>query len=106
MIPEEHATWLNDYISRVRWQKAKSGPPHAYTVRNWRPDHQHEFEKAVEIIREHGHPENFYKQTYIYLTIGDVKYWTMGSPVPETTIINVAKADNYYGQQTERETWF
>lgn len=87
--------WFKAYIENVRWRQAKSEKyPHSYTVREWQPD---TFERAVEIIRKYGVPEHFYNKTYIYLYIGNLKYWTMGFPVNETIIINRAESHTHYG---------
>ena len=33
----EFAAWMRSYRDSCRWQAAKSGPPHEYTIRDWRP---------------------------------------------------------------------
>ena len=93
--------WMVDYIASVRWRDAKSGPPHAYTVRAWdqRPG---AFEQAVNLIRSRGHVEAFYGHHYVYLTIDGLKYWTMGAPLEETIIINRADASALYGPLLDR----
>jgi hypothetical protein len=94
-IPQEEREWFQAYIDGVRWKEAKSSStPHSYTVREWKPEI---FERAVRIIRAYGVPERFYSKTYIYLYWGDKKYWTMGSPLDETIIINRAGAETKYG---------
>lgn len=95
-VPDEVQEWMLRYIESVRWREAKSGPPHSYTVRKWdsRPGR---FEEAVTVIRRYGHPEHFYSETYIYMTIGKLKYWSMGAPVGETIIINRAGKETSYG---------
>lgn len=82
-----------NYIKSVRWQFAKTMPknPHEYTVRGWHKDKEHEFIWFVEAIREFGTPEKFFKATYIYFTIDEHKYWTMGNLIDQTIIINRAK---------------
>ena len=50
-----------------------------------------EFESIVEYIREHGVKEKFEGKEYIYLHLGDFKYWTMGEAVKDTILINRAK---------------
>lgn len=81
------------YIASVRWQFAKtmSNNPHEYTVREWNKDKESEFIWFVEAIREFGVQEKFYKATYSYFTIDTWKYWTMGSPIDKTIIINRAR---------------
>ncbi len=92
--------FMQGYIRDSRWKAAKSGAKHEYTVREWRPDNDADFVKFVELVRSYGHPENFYSKTYIYFAIDGLKYWTMGSPMDETIIINRAKEDVYYSRQT------
>jgi hypothetical protein len=88
-----------DYIDDCFWKPSKQSASHAYTVREWRPQNDADFVKFVELIRTYGHPENFYSKTYIYLHIDGLKYWTMGSPIPETIIINRAPSRAFYGKQ-------
>lgn len=100
-VPEEERQWFQEYIDQVRWQQAKSSStPHSYTVREWKPEI---FERAVRIIRAYGVPERFFSKTYIYLYWGNQKYWTMGSPLNETIIINRANSDTHYGNYGSRK---
>jgi hypothetical protein len=86
------------YIARVRWQFAKTMPqwPHEYTVRAWRPDLEQEFVEFVVLIRRDGvvkaWPPDASEPRYhhAYLEIDGWEYWTMGSLIPETTLINRA----------------
>jgi len=81
------------YIKNVRGQFAKTYAdtwPHEYTVRDWRSDIDGEFAWAVQYIRNHGTTEKFFEDTYIYLYLDGLKYWTMGEPIDETTVINRA----------------
>jgi hypothetical protein len=93
--------WFDKYIKKVRWKEAKSysgTTPHSYTIKEWDKDPAN-FEQAVLLIRTFGKPENFYRKTYIYFYYGDYKYWTMGSPLDETIVINRAHKDTFYGRQ-------
>lgn len=78
---------INKYIEKVRWQISKD-QSHQYTVKQWRKDLNTEFEDFVMHIRNKGYQESFYGRLYIYLEIGEYKYWTMGAPLNETIIIN------------------
>lgn len=84
--------WFRVFVSERRWQRGKADPSHEYTVREWVPDNETDFERAVLVIRELGAAAMFWNQTYTYLCIDGIKYWTMGSPVRETTVINRAQA--------------
>jgi hypothetical protein len=89
------------YIADVRWQYAKTMPewPHEYTVRDWRPDREHEFFEFVMLTRQHGEvkpwPRDAQKPRYrlTYLSLDGWESWTMGAPIPETTVINRARLD-------------
>jgi hypothetical protein len=86
------------YIAEVRWQFAKTMPqwPHEYTVREWRPDLEGHFVDFVELIRRDGivkpWPADSSKPRYhhSYLEIDGWDYWSMGEPIPETSVINRA----------------
>jgi hypothetical protein len=79
-----------DFIANNTWTFAKTMPqwPHCYIVKD-RVD-QKMFVQFVTFIREHGYKAKWHTQKNIYLNIGDYKYWTMGAPIEETTIINRA----------------
>jgi hypothetical protein len=98
-ISSQDLAFMQGYILDCRWKAAKSGATHEYTVREWRPEHDKDFVRFVQLIRSYGHPENFYSKTYIYFVVNDLKYWTMGSPMDETIIINRADKDTYYSRQ-------
>ena len=86
------------YIAKVRWQFAKTMPqwPHEYTVRKWRSDLEDEFLAFVLLIRHEGvvkpWPPDVPTPRYhhAYLELDGWEYWSMGAPVPETTLINRA----------------
>lgn len=88
MIPAADLEFLRDLIARSRWVFAKTMPqnPHWYTLRKEATDA--EFVRFVELIREHGEPRQFWRRTYIELDVDDHYYWTMGSPIAETILVN------------------
>jgi len=80
-------------LEAASYQFAKTMPetPHEYTLRRkWNNDKA--FDEVVTFIRKHGKEEQFMNVTYIYLYHNGYKYWTMGAPIPETILINRAKA--------------
>ena len=85
---------LRSMIARCEWTFAKSMPfaPHEYIVKEKCPLTTDEFEYFVNMQREHGVKERWGKYNNPYLYIDDYKYWTMGAPIEETTVINRAKA--------------
>ena len=82
---------LKDYISSVKWQKAKDGT-HEYTVVTWKPELEKDFREFVSTIYETGYKEKFYGTTYTYLTIDGYTYWTMNYQVEVTILINRKRA--------------
>jgi len=90
------------YISSVRWQNAKTyiKAPHEYTVVHWDYKKKSDFERMVEGIRKFGYQEKFGNQTFTYLNIDGKKYWTMGAPLPETTLINRANCQAPFKMNT------
>lgn len=86
------------YIATVRWQFARTMPqwPHEYTVREWQPDLEQHFFEFVALIRTEGvikpWPADATTPRYhhAYLEIDGWDYWSMGAPIPETTVINRA----------------
>ncbi len=95
--PEEWAR-SREFVASRRWQEAvtyRKTAPHEYTVRAWRADVQgnRDFDQFVVFIRRFGYADFFYQVRHIYWAIDDFKYWTMGWPVEETTVINRARLD-------------
>lgn len=84
---------LREMIARCEWTFAKTMPfaPHEYIVRDRCPLTDEEFVYFVSMQREHGVKERWGKYNHPYLYIDDYKYWTMGAPMEETTVINRAK---------------
>lgn len=64
--------------------------PHEYAVRGKNPFLEDEFVYFVKYIRKHGYEEKFWSKAHTYYNVGEYKYWTMGNPIDETTIINRA----------------
>ena len=87
---------LRSMIARCEWTFAKTMPfaPHEYIVKEKCPLATDEFEYFVNMQREHGVKERWGKYNNSYLYIDDYKYWTMGAPLGETTVINRAKASS------------
>ena len=86
------------YVAQVRWQFAKtmSQWPHEYTVREWRPDLEREFLAFAVLIRRDGAVKPWPRDAatpryhHTYLELDGWEYWTMGAPIPDTTVINRA----------------
>ena len=99
-LPEDADQFIRHFVDNRFWKFAKTyakSTPHSYTVREWQPDKDDDFVKAVLIIREYGKVEKFYSKSYIYLYLDGLKYWTMGNPLDDTTVINRADWNTFYG---------
>jgi hypothetical protein len=84
------AAWVVEFIEASAWTTAQSGD-HAYTVKARSPDRV-TFERLVAYVREHGYERSFAGRTYVYLDVGEHRYWSMGTHSPElTTILNRAE---------------
>jgi hypothetical protein len=81
-------------IKAQTWTFAKTMPqcPHWYSVRK-RWANEEDFEWLVRIIRTYGFREPYGKLMYTAWIDQGFKYWTMGWPVEETTIINRKPVD-------------
>lgn len=88
---------IQDFIDGNEWRFAKTMPqhPHWYVVRD-RCTSRETFEKFVIHIREHGYTEYFYSKAFIMFNFGKYKYWTYGSELYLTRIINRTFIDKTY----------
>ena len=87
---------LREFIKSCKWSFAKTMPewPHEYIVRE-RVDSVL-FENLVCHIRQYGFEGRFYQRVLTYFAEDGLLYWTMGSPIEETTIINRGKEEGSY----------
>ncbi len=94
MIPKLDYDKLREMIARCEWTFAKTMPfaPHEYIFKGRCSLSAEEFEYFVNMQREHGIRERWGKYNNPYLYVDDYKYWTMGAPLEDTTVINRAKA--------------
>jgi hypothetical protein len=95
--PDQYA-WARNFISRRRWREAvtyRHTAPHEYTVRKWEVGAlaSQDFEQFANYIRRFGYADYYFKIRHIYWVIDEFKYWTMGWPLEETTVINRARGD-------------
>jgi hypothetical protein len=90
------------FVDSLSWTYAKTMPfaPHWYVVRDRDLDSRR-FDVFVRYIRSHGRPGRWGRRPrstvaddgriiegLIYCDIAGHRYWTMGWPVEETTVIN------------------
>ena len=90
---------IRGMIARFRWTFAKTMPwaPHEYIVRGECPLTEEEFLYFIDMQRRFGVHERWGSYNLPYLYIDNYKYWTMGAPYEETTIINRART-LHFGQ--------
>jgi hypothetical protein len=68
--------------------------PHEYLVRGRVDDGL--FEATVVHIRTNGYAARFYRRQITYFDDRCWVYWTMGAPIPETTIINRCRKEDSF----------
>ncbi len=84
---------LNNFIEFIacqKWIVAKTyseKAPHEYCLKKNCTEIE-DFNQAVQFIRNNGVKEFFFKKSFIYFYHDGYKYWTMGSPIPATILIN------------------
>ena len=96
---------LRDFVIREKWTFAKTYAktwPHEYIVRD-RVD-EALFVRLVEHIRAHGYQGRFYSRPITYFDEAGLTYWTMGSPIAETTVINRCPKENTYEERLKNGT--
>ena len=96
MQPKSKGAGMNEidvdgFIKETVWRVAKTMPkiPHAYIVRDTCTS-EDKFVDFVVFIRAYGEKRKFWSKTFVYWDHAGYTYWTMGSPVDITTIINRA----------------
>lgn len=84
---------LKKLLASQTWIFAKTMPenPHEYALREkWVGDDE-SFINAVLFIREHGYRNKFKWRWYTQIDLDGFTYWTMGSPLDATRLINRKK---------------
>lgn len=81
-----------EFLESHKWTFAKTMPwnPHFWIVKDKSRNVQ-EFEDVAEWIQKNGEPYWFFKTIYKCFYYNGFRYWTMGNPPKETTIINRAE---------------
>ncbi|MDO4630368.1 MAG: class I SAM-dependent methyltransferase [Planctomycetia bacterium] len=93
-----------DCVARNTWRWARTMPtiPHEYIVRGRCRLTDAEFERFVHLQRNYGTHEKWGTYNFPYLYVDGYKYWTMGAPVTETTIINRQKVFQEFDAVADR----
>ena len=84
------------YIKQVRWQYAKTyvTAPHEYTCLDWNEDLHAQMVDFAYFIKINGYTEIFGKKAFRVFKIGEMKYWTMDSPLENTNLVNRTFVDD------------
>ncbi|MDR0666735.1 MAG: hypothetical protein LBF71_04900 [Campylobacteraceae bacterium] len=91
-MKQEDYDFILGVINSQKWIAAKTRPenPHAYCLRK-NFENEADFEKFVLLIRQYGYQIKWRdKQIYTCLDVEGYRYWSMGSPVEETILVNRA----------------
>jgi hypothetical protein len=89
-LPRNRLIEYNLQGSQFIFAKTMPEIPHWYSLRSSWKD-QFMFDKTVQYIRDHGEKEQFENKFYIYLWLGDYKYWTLDGLIDKILFINKAK---------------
>jgi hypothetical protein len=85
------------FVAASRWTFAWTQRwwPHDYTTRAWAQERglESDFEAMVMTIRARGFADRFGRRTFVYLALDGFRFWSMGNPLPETTVLNRARID-------------
>jgi SAM-dependent methyltransferase len=105
MVTQADLDWWLAKAPDLAWKTADSMPdaPHSYVVRG-KTLAEADFLRAVKVIRTFGQPGKFWAMTNIYLSVGGLKWWTMGDTLDGTVIINMATTARTYGRQDAPRT--
>lgn len=92
----EERAWAETFITQRTWREAvtyRETAPHQYIVRTGEKGAQgnRDFDRFIACIRRFGFADFYYRVRHIYWEINEFKYWTMGWPVEDTTVINRAR---------------
>lgn len=93
MLDGNAAGFIRKYIASVRRIFAKTyaaTAPHEYTLRKEKPELDVDFVSFVKLIRAEGYDAKFWNKTHRYLDVDGHQYWTMGTPIEDTILINRA----------------
>ena|SRR5579862_505188 len=91
---------LRQFVTSCQWTFAKTYAdtwPHEYIVR--KNVDEDLFIQLVLHIRVNGYEGSFYSKRITYFDEGGMVYWTMGSPVEKTTIVNRCKKEQTYEER-------
>jgi len=107
MITKSDLTW---WLKFADWTFAKTfaeSAPHWYVVEGRSPGVKHEdMVRAARVIHTFGQPGKYYSATKIYLVSADgrFRWWTEDNDFTDTTLVNRATTELFYGIQNAHST--
>lgn len=109
-ITQADLEWWLSRAAALEWTYAKTYAeiaPHHYVVENRTPGVTHEdMVRAARVIHTFGQPGKYYSLTKIYLVSADGRYrwWTEDRLFTDTTLVNRATTELFYGVQNALPT--
>ena len=109
-ITQADLEWWLSRAAELEWTFAKTyaeTAPHHYVVENRTPGVTHEdMVRAARVIHTFGQPGKYYSLTKIYLVSPDGKcrWWTEDRHFTDTTLVNRATTELFYGIQNAPST--
>ena len=109
-ITRDDLAWWLDFASTRTWTFAKTyaeTAPHHYVVENRTPGVAHDdMVRAARVIHTFGQPGKYYSLTKIYLVSPDgrFRWWTEDNHFTDTTLVNRATTELFYGIQNAPPT--
>jgi len=101
---ENFPSELIQFINNIKWTYAKTIPdwPHYYIIKSKIDEPL--FVRLVDHIRYYGYLGPFYNNTYTYFEEDSLIYWTMGSSIDETTIVNRTNKEYSFEERLKNGT--
>lgn len=109
-IARKDLDWWLKFAARREWTFAKTyaaTAPHHYVVEGRTPGVTHEdVVRAARVIHTFGSPGKYYSLTKIYLVSPDgrFRWWTEDNHFTDTTLVNRATTELFYGIQNALAT--
>jgi len=109
-ITRNDLDWWLEFAATREWTFAKTyaeTAPHHYVVENRTPEVTHaDMVRAARVIHTFGQPGKYYSLTKIYLVSpdGHFRWWTEDNHFTDTTLVNRATTELFYGIQNAAPT--
>ncbi|AXT84233.1 hypothetical protein C6I20_02845 [Aeromicrobium sp. A1-2] len=110
MISRSDLSWWLELAGTLDWTFAKTyseTAPHEYVVEGRTEGVTHvDMVRASRVIHTFGAPGKYYSLTKIYLVSpgGRFRWWTEDNHLTDTTLVNRATTDRFYGIQNPPST--